>query len=82
MILRLTFAIATTLTPESLLMDEAIAAGDANFHEKAQKKLEAFIHHADILVIASHSDDIIRQFCNKVLWLVKQRRSSRLWKHP
>jgi ABC-type polysaccharide/polyol phosphate transport system ATPase subunit len=69
MTVRLAFAISTAIAPDILLMDEAIGAGDAHFMEKAQKRLENFVHQSEILVLASHSNAAIRQFCNKALWL-------------
>lgn len=66
---RLAFGIVTAVSPSILLMDEVIGAGDARFMEKARERLEAFIHRADILVIASHDNDMIQKFCNKALWL-------------
>jgi ABC-type polysaccharide/polyol phosphate transport system ATPase subunit len=69
MMVRLSFAIATSLQPEVLLMDEGIGAGDAQFAEKAKARLDEFYRNIDILVIASHGDDLIRQLCNKAMLL-------------
>ena len=66
---RLAFGIVTAAAPDILLMDEIIGAGDSRFMEKAQDRLEAFIHRSEILVMASHSNKAIRKFCNKLLWL-------------
>lgn len=69
MITRLTFAVATCFEPEILLMDEWIVAGDANFLAKAQHRIETFVRNASILVLASHSSAICRQWCNKAIWM-------------
>lgn len=69
MMLRLCFSIATALSPEILLLDEGINAGDAQFAEGAKRRLEDFYNRLDILVVASHSDDLIRQLCNKAMLL-------------
>lgn len=69
MLLRLSFAIVTALDPEILLMDEGIGAGDASFAKKATERLESFYKKIGILVIASHSDELIKQMCNKALLL-------------
>lgn len=66
---RLAFAIATCKRPDILLIDEGIGAGDTSFYEKANKRLEAFLGNASILVLASHSDSLIKRFCNKCLYL-------------
>jgi ABC-2 type transport system ATP-binding protein len=65
MMLRLAFAVTTAVTPEILIMDEVIGAGDSAFLEKAQARLNRIIGDSHILVIATHSDFMMRQFCNK-----------------
>lgn len=67
MLLRLAFAVCTAVRPEILIMDEMIGAGDASFIEKAQKRLNDMIESAHILVLASHSSDIIARFCNTAI---------------
>jgi ABC-type polysaccharide/polyol phosphate transport system ATPase subunit len=69
MVLRLAFGIGTCVTPEILLMDEFFGVGDASFLEKAEKRLNALVSSAGILVFASHSAELIRRLCNKVVWL-------------
>jgi ABC-2 type transport system ATP-binding protein/lipopolysaccharide transport system ATP-binding protein len=71
MLLRLSFAIATLRQPEILLIDEMIGVGDAGFMAKAKARIEKIAHRAQILVVSSHSDDIIRDLCTKVIWLDK-----------
>ena len=66
---RLAFAITTAVTADILIMDEFIGAGDASFFEKAQKRLKKFVENASILVLATHSPDLARQWCNKGLLL-------------
>lgn len=65
MMLRLAFAVSTCFVPEILLMDEWIGAGDARFLDKAQKRLLDMVQQSGILVLASHSEDIIRRLCNR-----------------
>jgi ABC-type polysaccharide/polyol phosphate transport system, ATPase component len=69
MMLRLAFAISTCIDPEILLMDELIGAGDAHFLDKAEKRMNGMIDRASILVIASHSENIIRRLCTKAILL-------------
>jgi ABC-type polysaccharide/polyol phosphate transport system ATPase subunit len=66
---RLSFAIATAIEPDILLLDEVLGAGDAQFMIKAQQRIEQLMQRASLLVLASHSTDVIRQFCNKALLL-------------
>jgi ABC-2 type transport system ATP-binding protein/lipopolysaccharide transport system ATP-binding protein len=71
MALRLAFAISTTVIPEILVLDEMIGAGDAAFIAKAEARLERFLAGTGILVIASHSLSMLRQWCNKGMLLEK-----------
>lgn len=66
---RLSFAIATSMDPDILLLDEGIGAGDANFAEKARKRIAEFYSRTNIMVIASHGHDLIRSMCNKAILL-------------
>jgi len=69
MIIRLGFALATAIKPQILLMDEWIMAGDAAFMDKARQRLETVIEGAEILVLSSHNVDIIKRWCNRVIWM-------------
>jgi ABC-type polysaccharide/polyol phosphate transport system ATPase subunit len=65
MTLRLGFAFATAMHPGILLMDEGIGAGDARFAERATKRMEEFIGRSRIVVLASHSNQLIKSMCNR-----------------
>lgn len=69
MMLRLAFAIATARDPEILLVDEIIGVGDAAFFSKAFGRLRRLAHRSRILIIASHADALLRQLCDKAIWL-------------
>jgi ABC-2 type transport system ATP-binding protein len=69
MMLRLAFAIATARDPEILLIDEIIGVGDAAFFTKAFGRLRKLAQRSRILMIASHADELMRQLCDKALWL-------------
>jgi len=66
---RLGFAVATSLRADVLLIDEVIGAGDRSFQHKARARLENMMGGANTLVIASHADEIIREYCNKAVWI-------------
>jgi lipopolysaccharide transport system ATP-binding protein len=66
---RLSFAMATAITPEILLMDEWFLAGDADFMAKAEERLTRLVTGADILVIATHDMAIVRQWCTRAIKL-------------
>lgn len=61
---RLAFGVSTSITPEILLLDEGIGAGDSAFIEKANARLNAFVDRAGIMVLASHSMGLVERFCN------------------
>jgi ABC-type polysaccharide/polyol phosphate transport system ATPase subunit len=69
MMVRLAFAISASIKPEILLLDEIFNAGDANFMEKARAKMISLLDHSSIVVMASHSDELISEFCNKAILL-------------
>jgi ABC-type polysaccharide/polyol phosphate transport system ATPase subunit len=69
MFLRLAFAISTSIEPNILIMDEMISAGDAQFINKAKRRLLDLIGKANILVLASHDLGLIRNLCSKAVWL-------------
>jgi len=62
---RLAFSIATALNPEILLMDEGIGAGDARFAERAARRMDEFMGKSRIIVLASHSEYLLRATCNR-----------------
>lgn len=70
---RLGFGIATALDPEILLIDEVFGVGDAAFKQKAEARMTEIMQRAGILVMATHSDALIRQFCTSVCWLDRGR---------
>ena len=70
---RLAFAMATAIRPQILLMDEWFLAGDANFLDKARARLENLVKTAEILVLSSHVDAIVREWATRVIWLDQGR---------
>jgi len=68
---RLGFSIAVHTDPEILVVDEIIAAGDKEFRQKAQDKMKEFMMKAKAIVIASHGMKLLKQLCNRCLWLEK-----------
>jgi ABC-2 type transport system ATP-binding protein len=69
MLTRLGFSIATAVEPEILLLDEGLATGDAQFAQKAERKLKDLIARSSILVIASHSETLLASLCDRCLLL-------------
>lgn len=50
-------------------MDEWLSAGDADFVNKAQRRLQDLLETTRIVVLSSHSMEIIRKICNVVCWM-------------
>jgi len=67
--LRLAFSVSTAIHAEILLMDEWLSVGDEGFRERAEKRLREMIDSTHILVIASHSKELLINTCNRVIWL-------------
>lgn len=66
---RLLFAISTAVRGDILVMDEWLSAGDADFVNKAQRRLQDLLETTRIVVLSSHSMEIIRKICNVVCWM-------------
>ena len=63
---RLAFGLSLAIEFDCYLIDEVIMVGDANFHHKCH--VELFEKRGDrALVLASHSPDLIREFCDRAL---------------
>lgn len=69
MLARLSFAVATSLQPDILLLDEGISVGDQRFAHKARQRLQDFYKTIDVMICASHSNELIRELCNKAMLL-------------
>jgi ABC-type polysaccharide/polyol phosphate transport system ATPase subunit len=67
--MRLAFSIAIHVDPAVLIIDEVLAVGDAHFQQKCLDRIEDFRRRGKTLLIVSHSMDVIRAFCTRVLWL-------------
>jgi len=65
MVMRLAFSISTNVDADILLMDEWLGVGDASFMEKAEKRLNDIVNKTPILVLASHSKDLLQKVCSK-----------------
>ena len=69
MMLRLAFAISTSVQADILIMDEWLSVGDESFSIKAAERLDELIGKASILVIASHDPDLIQRVCTRQIHL-------------
>jgi lipopolysaccharide transport system ATP-binding protein len=69
MVVRLGFAVATTMSPELLITDEVLAVGDESFQKKCVAWLERFLAGGGTLLLCSHSMYHIQTLCSRALWI-------------
>lgn len=69
MMLRLAFAVAMSVECDIILMDEWLSVGDADFARKSSQRLEEYLSKSSILVLATHSDVLAKQVCNRIITL-------------
>lgn len=69
MMMRLAFSISTSVEADILLMDEWLSVGDAEFTQKAEQRMKNVVSKSGILVLASHSPELIAKECNRVIHL-------------
>lgn len=69
MMIRLAFGIVTSVQSDILLIDEIVNAGDSKFMAKARERIQRLVNQSAIMVMTTHDHSIVRQWCNKVLWL-------------
>ena len=70
---RLAFSIDMSLSRDILLIDEGFATADRHFQQKATAYLDSVINQSSLVVLASHSNDVLRQMCNKGMVLGDQQ---------
>ena len=66
---RLGFALAVFSDPDILIIDEVFAVGDKNFKEKSRAKTVELFQTGKSILFSSHSDNLIREFCNRVIYI-------------
>ena len=67
--LRVAFAASTAISPEILVMDEWLSTGDEDFREKSNRRLHEIVESTEILILASHSKELLLENCNRVIWM-------------
>ena len=73
MYLRLAFSIATSVDPQILIIDEALAVGDQRFQQKCVDRMMNFRKANKTLIICTHSMYMINELCSRTLWLKNGR---------
>jgi teichoic acid transport system ATP-binding protein len=70
---RLRFAIAASMSHEILMIDEALATGDAEFRRRSERRIMELREEAGTVFLVSHSLGVVRLTCNRAIWLEKGR---------
>ena len=70
---RLGFAIATQVDPDILILDEVLAVGDKDFHEKSEQKILEMMDRGATVLFVSHSMEQVERICNKAILLENGR---------
>lgn len=69
MLVRLAFAVSVCVDPDILIVDEALAVGDASFQFKCLNRLESLTSKGSTLLFVSHDMSMVKRFCQRVLYL-------------
>lgn len=67
--LRLAFSVSTCVRPQILIMDEWLSTGDEDFKHRAEQRMQEVVESTDILVLASHSRELLAKNCDRLVWL-------------
>lgn len=68
---RLGFSIATSVSPDLLIVDEVLSVGDIRFKKKCEDKIKSMVESGTTVLFVSHSINQVKALCNRVLWLEK-----------
>jgi len=77
---RLAFAVAVTMEPEILLIDEALSVGDARFRKKSFRKMRQLCSEDRTILLVSHALGSIKELCDQAIWIHKGE--LRMWDEP
>jgi teichoic acid transport system ATP-binding protein len=66
---RLRFAIAASKSQDILLVDEALATGDAEFRVKSHARIQELRKDAGTVFLVAHNLEEVEQTCNRVIWM-------------
>lgn len=71
MVMRLAFSIATSVDPDTLIIDEALSVGDQYFQQKCIDKMISFRERGKTILFCSHTMYHVNKLCSKAIWLNK-----------
>jgi lipopolysaccharide transport system ATP-binding protein len=67
--MRLAFAVSTAIRPQILVLDEWLSTGDKDFKERSERRMREIVSASEILILASHSRELLVANCNRLIWL-------------
>ena len=73
MLMRLAFSVSTAVPAQILLLDEWLSTGDEQFSAVANSRLQSLVDSTEVLILASHSRELIEKNCTRVLWMENSR---------
>ena len=77
---RLAFAVAVTMHPDILIIDEALSVGDARFRRKSFEKMRELCSEDRTILLVSHALGSMEKLCGEALWMDRGR--MRMWDEP
>jgi ABC-type polysaccharide/polyol phosphate transport system ATPase subunit len=69
MLVRLAFAVQAHVDADVLIVDEALAVGDAYFQHRCMRRIRQLVDRGTTLLFVSHATDAVKRFCRRGLWL-------------
>ncbi|WP_233579146.1 ABC transporter ATP-binding protein [Tautonia sociabilis] len=69
MLSRLSFAVATEVAPDILLLDETLSVGDASFKAKAHERIMSVIERSSVVILVSHDMTSLSKICTRGVWI-------------
>jgi lipopolysaccharide transport system ATP-binding protein len=73
MVARLGFAVLAHIDPEVLIVDEALAVGDAEFQKKCRKTMFDLLEAGTTMFLVSHDLSMVRDLCQRAIWIHRGR---------
>lgn len=69
MMMRVAFAVAISVEPDVLIIDEALSVGDILFQQKCARRLHELVHGGVTLLVVTHDTAFVLNMCQRALWL-------------
>jgi lipopolysaccharide transport system ATP-binding protein len=73
MLMRVAFAVAISVEPDVLIIDEALSVGDIVFQQKCSRRMHELVSHGVTLLVVTHDVGFVLNMCQRALWLEQGR---------